>query len=150
MRRRMFVLSAGLAAMAAPGAGSAACLASVVSAPDEATLVGLLNTYRAKVGLFKLQPTAGLTDSARSHSAQMAISGKLQHQVRGGRLTWAPPGAAAGENLAVAPGAPQAMELLVKSPEHRTNMLTPRWRRVGIGAVRDCVGMTYFTMELLQ
>ena len=150
MRRSSFAFIAGMFSLAAPGAGSAACLASVVSAPDEAALVGLLNNYRAKVGLLKLRPAADLTDSARSNSAQMAVSGKLQHQVREGRLTWAPPGSSAGENLVVATDATLAMDGLVKSPPHRTNMLTPRWRRVGIGAVRNCTGLTYFTMELLQ
>jgi uncharacterized protein YkwD len=144
------ILACVLVGLAAPAVGSAACVASVVSAQDEAALLTQVNNVRAKVGLLKLASAPSLLDSARSHSAQMALTGKLQHQVRAGRLTWAPANSLAGENLAVAPDASIAMDALLKSPKHRDNILAPGFRRIGIGAVRDCLGMTYFTQEFLR
>lgn len=139
-----------LLGLGVPAAASAACVSSVVSTQDEAALLTLVNDVRAKVGLAKLASSATLVDSARSNSAQMSLTGKLQHQLRGGRFTWAPHNSLAGENLAVAPNASIAMNALIKSPKHRDNILGPSFRKIGIGAVRDCVGKTYFTQEFLR
>ena len=46
---------------------------------------------------------------------------------------------AAGENLAWASpelSAAEAVDMWLKSPPHRQNLLAPRWREVGIGGVR--------------
>jgi uncharacterized protein YkwD len=46
---------------------------------------------------------------------------------------------AAGENLAWASPeltASETVDMWLKSPQHRQNLLAPRWREVGIGGVR--------------
>ena len=41
----------------------------------------------------------------------------------------------AGENLALAPSTPLAMQGLMNSPGHRANILNPNFKKIGIGVI---------------
>src|SRR5919204_3831845 len=107
----------------------------------EARMLELLNRERAAQGLVGLVSDDRLRDAARAHSEEMVRLRYFAHDspVAGSpfdRITRA--GArfgAAGENLAFAPTVDAAHRGLMNSPEHRKNILTPQFRRVGIGVV---------------
>ena len=147
---RLPVAAAAIAALATPVSApdhASACGAGI-SATDEVGLVKMVNDARASGGLARLKTRAVLRVSARRHSQVMASSGNLEHQVRDGRLTWAPAGASAGENVALAGGAADAMKLMLGSPPHRENLMAATWRSRGVGAVTTCSGV-FFTLEFL-
>ncbi|TAK24773.1 MAG: hypothetical protein EPO26_06065 [Chloroflexota bacterium] len=107
----------------------------------ELDMVSLVNRERASGGLTPLVFDDRLTLAARDHGLEMARLGYFAHQspisgspfdrlVRSGvRFT------IAGENLALAPTAESAHRGLMNSPEHRRNILSPTFRRIGIGAM---------------
>ncbi len=107
-----------------------------------------INAVRAKRGLTLLRLNRRLGDAARGHSRSMAERGFFRHAGHDGSAFWRrikpvyPPQRGrywgAGENLVWAsPGlsAEQALEMWMKSPPHRKNILTPSWREIGIGGV---------------
>jgi uncharacterized protein YkwD len=147
---RLPVAAAAVAALAAPvfAPDRASACGAGVAPTEEAGLVKLVNDIRISNGLSRLKTRVLLRSSARRHSATMASSGKLEHQVRDGRLTWAPVGAAAGENVALAGGSGEALQLMLGSPPHRQNLMMANWRSIGIGAVTSCSGV-FFTLEFL-
>jgi uncharacterized protein YkwD len=53
----------------------------------------------------------------------------------------------AGENLAFAPSTEFAMTGLMNSPEHRENILSPNYTRVGIGVIDAGIYGKMFTQE---
>lgn len=80
---------------------------------------------------------------ARAHSREMRDRGRIFHS--GYRPCWY-----RGENVgAVAGGAPRRLRALVnammKSPAHRSNIVNPRFHRIGIGAAAGG-GIVYVTM----
>ena len=107
----------------------------------EARLLDLVNRERAAQGLGQLAVDERLRQAAREHSEEMVRLSYFAHEspVHGSpfdRMLGA--GArfgAAGENLAFAPTVEAAHRGLMNSPEHRKNILTPQFRRVGIGVV---------------
>lgn len=147
---RLPAAAAAIAALAVPVSApdhASACGAGVL-ATEEAGLVKLVNDIRAGSGLSRLKTKVLLRSSARRHSTTMASTGNLEHQVRDGRLTWAPLGVAAGENVALAGGSREALQLMLGSPPHRQNLMMATWRSIGIGAVTSCSGV-FFTLEFL-
>lgn len=107
-----------------------------------------LNVVRKEHGLVPLRVNNALGAAARGHSRSMAEHGFFRHASYDGSAFWrrikptyAPlPGRywGAGENMVWAsPGlsAAQAVDLWMKSPPHRKNILTARWREVGLGGV---------------
>lgn len=147
---RLLLAVPAIAAVVAPTGGAALAATCPVgtAAADETAVVNLVNATRAKSGLARLKTRVTLRASARRHSAAMAATGQLAHQVQNGRLTWAPAGLAAGENVALAQNGGQAVQLMMDSPPHRQNMLGPQWRSIGVGAVSSCAGL-FFTLEFL-
>lgn len=107
----------------------------------EARMLDLVNRERAAQGLGLLAVDERLRQAAREHSEEMVRLSYFAHEspVHGSpfdRMVRA--GArfgAAGENLAFAPTVEAAHRGLMNSPEHRKNILTPQFRRVGIGVV---------------
>jgi uncharacterized protein YkwD len=53
----------------------------------------------------------------------------------------------AGENLALAPTVEIAHKGLMKSPGHRANILSPAFRKVGIGVIKNDVYGMMFSQE---
>ena len=103
----------------------------------------LLNDERVKNGLRPLTVDPAIREVARGYSEELFRSGRFDHQspVSGtpadrltrGKVTFE----VAGENLAYAPTALIAHNGLMASPGHRANILSPRFSRVGIGAVQS-------------
>ena len=146
------ILAASVAALAAL-AGSA----DAPSSPTRpAVSVGSLsrdvltqvNAVRTSHGLAPVRLSASLNAAAAQHSNEMARVGYFAHESANGaafdkRLArFYPMGSShywsVGENLVwAAPdlSAEEALKLWMSSPPHRKNLLTSRWREIGISAV---------------
>ncbi len=119
----------------------------------EKRLAASINATRKRYGLRTLRLTPCLMRSASKHSLQMAVRGYFAHsspngasfitRVRsfyGGNIS-------AGENLLwarprVAPR--RVVRRWLASPEHRTVLLSPRWRVFGVGVVSSTHGAGVF------
>jgi uncharacterized protein YkwD len=106
----------------------------------------LLNRVRTEHGLAPLELDPSLTRAATQHTSEMLRDGYFGHDSADGasftrRL--APYTATAGhwsvaENLLWASGpldADRAIAIWMESPEHRANILAPRWRQIGIAVI---------------
>ncbi|HEX4382840.1 MAG TPA: CAP domain-containing protein [Myxococcales bacterium] len=102
----------------------------------------LINQLRAGRGLPQLQRDAELDEVAAGHSKEMARTRTFAHVLAsdgslGDRLKakgWAY--RSAGENIGLSEDAVSAHEAIVSSPAHLSNLLDPRHRRLGLGAVK--------------
>jgi uncharacterized protein YkwD len=107
-----------------------------------------INAFRAQHGLGALTISPALTDAARQHSRSMATAGYFSHDSADGGVFWRriqtyyPQGSrgywSVGENLLWSSpdvDAPGALQLWENSPPHRENLLTARWREIGISAI---------------
>jgi len=159
---------------AGPGAGSAAAAtcANADAYPGEATRVELaratvcrINKERRVHGLRKLRLNPRLSAAARAHSRDMVARRYFDHVSKEGRdvvdrLTRTgylgeAPSWVVGENLAWGAGSRSTPRQIVSawmhSPGHRQNILTNRFRELGIGIVFDtptnvsATGATYTT-----
>jgi uncharacterized protein YkwD len=105
-----------------------------------------INTARADVGVSPMRMNPILQEAARQHSRDMYARHYFSHQtpdrkspydrLRDARFHFV----AAGENIAFAPDADQAWASLIHSPDHRSNILNPDFRCVGIGAYKGLGG----------
>lgn len=112
-------------------------------AAAEQEMLALLNQERARAGLPPLVVDERLREAARGHSDEMfrlsyfahesPASGSPFDRLRRTGLDFL----TAGENLAYAPSVAVAHRELMNSPSHRQNILSPDFRRVGIGVVRS-------------
>jgi uncharacterized protein YkwD len=107
-----------------------------------------------------LQWDARLATVARSHSEEMAATGVFSHRGADGSLPmnrvtqagihWL----ATGENIAKAGSAAQAETLFMDEPKfqpnHRGNILDPKYNRIGIGIARAADGSLYITQEFAE
>jgi uncharacterized protein YkwD len=157
-RRRLAVIAslvvvlllAGLAALLADSTRAAARQRSVTSQMPSlaAQVLADLNVFRAQHHLVALRVSRALNRSAANHSLEMATDGYFAHNSHDGSAFWKriqayyPARAHAywsvGENLLWSSpdvDAAAALQLWEKSPEHLANMLSPRWRQIGISAV---------------
>jgi uncharacterized protein YkwD len=114
----------------------------------EAGVLGDINAFRQQHGLRPLHFSTALGAAARQHSTEMALRGYFSHSSADGssfdrriaryypmsqsrywsvgeNLLWSSPDVDAGG----------ALQMWENSPPHRENLLTPRWREVGISAV---------------
>lgn len=145
-----FVLAcaAALVAIAAPAAVSASSSTTTSVASLESGLLQQLNSVRTDHGVSALRLNAKLAVAAEQHSREMADDGYFQHNSFDGTSfsdriakwypfanyrTWV-----VGENLlwsspSLEPSG--AVAMWMRSPAHRANILNPRWREIGIGAV---------------
>jgi uncharacterized protein YkwD len=114
----------------------------------ETGILAQVNTLRRSHGLVPLRLSTRLSAAARQHSGEMASRGYFSHNSvdgsrfdrriarfypMGGRRYWS-----VGENLLWSSpdvDAPGALRMWLESPEHRANLLTARWREIGISAV---------------
>ena len=153
---RVSLLCGVAAALVAIAAGSVAPAAAATSAGTtisdsaslEAAVLAELNAVRRAHGLKPLRRSAGLAAAADVHSRAMAQHGFFQHDSRDGSSfaervhrfygpsghgTWS-----VGENLLwstrLTPAG--AVERWMQSPPHRRNVLTQRWREIGLSVVR--------------
>jgi uncharacterized protein YkwD len=140
-------LVALLGAFAAPAAQSGKATTHVKMSSLESGILEQLNQIRAEHGLQPVKISARLTASAAQHSKEMGADGYFQHNSVDGTAFWKRIGRwygsngygywSVGENLLWS--SPQvdpagAMQLWMNSPEHRANILSARWREIGISA----------------
>jgi len=118
----------------------------VERAADAQAMLDVLNAERAGQGLEPLAFDPRLCAIARSHAVDMAVRSYFGHVTPEGagpfdRLNRAHYRYAfAGENLALDANVTLASSELWRSSEHRSNILQPRFARVGIAAVRAADG----------
>lgn len=133
---------------------SALALASVadaapnVNAKMEAAILLKMNDARAANGLPALKASIVLRSPARVHSRYLHTTGTFTHDGPSGEPFWKrlvaagfPKTKTMGENLAVMDGCPKTaariVELWMNSPPHRRNLLSTRFRVVGVGVVAN-------------
>ncbi|MBX7101707.1 MAG: CAP domain-containing protein [Myxococcaceae bacterium] len=121
---------------------------------EEVAFLKLINDYRASKGLVKLRASVALTRAANAHSADMAATGKFQHNSSDGTDTFvriAKYYACSGykaENIAMGASDAQTVFTLWKnSAPHNTNMLGADYRVIGISRVPNASGTMYWTTD---
>jgi uncharacterized protein YkwD len=116
-----------------------------------------LNAIRKLHNLAPLTIDVSLNRSASQHSVEMGLKGYFEHNSADGTAFWKRIQRfyssstytywSVGENLLwsspdVDPA--QAMRMWMNSPEHRANILNPRWRQIGVSSVHvDAAPGTY-------
>lgn len=141
------VAAVGLGASGASAAGKPVRTISAANQLESLILVELNKVRRAN-GLKPLRRSAPLSAAADAHSLAMGRQGFFQHASRDGTAFWhrvkryygsgGYGNWSVGENLLWSSSgldASRAMELWMASPGHRKNILTERWREVGLSAV---------------
>jgi uncharacterized protein YkwD len=136
-------------AMMAPTTSLASSRGRLVSVSSlDNQILREVNRVRAQHGLKPLARCSKLASAAASHSRSMAVDGYFAHESADGSAFSAriehyyPMGDyhywAVGENLVWASpdlGAKQAVHMWMQSPPHRANLLSARWRQIGLAAV---------------
>jgi uncharacterized protein YkwD len=156
MGGKLTVVAAASLALLALSLAPAAGAAPVVTAKPtlEQNVVARINAVRRNHGLRPLRVVSRLTEAADRHAASMGRASYFRHDLFtptrardwtpfGTWIRWFWPGPgygswSVGENLAWgAPdiGARRTVRSWMRSPGHRANILNPRWRNVGLGAV---------------
>lgn len=147
-------------ALTAPAAGAAGAPKTAKQVEVGAGVVQATNAVRAKHGLPRLRPVRTLARAATRHSTYLATTGEFRHEDAAGRPFWAriikagyPRNATMAENIAQTAGCgpasvAQAMRMWMNSAPHRANILNPKLRAIGVGAVAnaDCTEV-YFTVD---
>jgi uncharacterized protein YkwD/peroxiredoxin len=109
--------------------------------PEELKLWRLVNIERKKRGLPELTLDTGLTEVGREY-LQRTASEPLRHatgpqapdaRVRARGILFV----RLGENLARSKNSNLALQAMLESPSHKSNLLHPRYRQVGVAAFRD-------------
>jgi uncharacterized protein YkwD len=151
-RARTLRLGVAVAVVVASGLLAASALATSGSQRNLRTLnhqvLAAVNRFRDAHGLVPLRASGALDRSARQHSDEMGRLGYFAHSSADGTEFWRriqrfyPAGGhshwAVGENLLWSSprvSAGRALAMWIASPEHLRNLLTPRWREIGISAV---------------
>ena len=138
-----------LVATAAATASPTQPRATVVSLSGlEQGVLADINAFRVANKLAPLTLSAPLTAAAHEHSQQMADQGYFQHESADGSAFWkrlqrfysSSPWRywSVGENLLWSSpdvDANGALQMWLNSPEHKANLLTARWREIGVSAV---------------
>ena len=120
---------------------------SSVSALEAAVLANV-NQIRSKHGLRTLRLSTRLSAAADQQSTSMGAKGFFGHNSADGTAFWKRIRRyytdrnyhywSVGENLLWSSpdvDATQALDLWMKSPEHRANLLSKKWREIGLSAV---------------
>jgi len=138
-----------LPVVATPSSGHAQTHGRALSTLESGVLEQL-NLIRRRHGLLPVRLSASLTAAATAHSREMASAGYFEHESRDGTAFWKRIGHwygsngygvwSVGENLLwsspdVQPAG--ALRLWMNSPEHRANILTAKWREIGVSAVHE-------------
>ena len=146
LRITLALAAAALAVAAAPASAPAAV--DVGQSPLETSLLQRLNHIRTAHGLRPLGASLPLARAATAHATSMGRLGYFSHNSADGTSwdrriaryyskasyrSWM-----VGENLLFSDGeisSRDAVSMWLDSPDHRRNILEPRWRSIGIAAV---------------
>jgi uncharacterized protein YkwD len=109
---------------------------------EEAQMFKLINQERAKAGLPQFEINSTLTKLARDKSLDMVVYnyfghyserlGTIHDQLKAEQVSYGN----AAENLAGGPDLTRTHCRLLASPAHRSNILNPKFKRIGIGIVK--------------
>ena len=145
---RIFVGVIAAAALLVPAAAAAPQRTVRSLTPLESGVLVDINTFRRAHHLTPLKLSTRLGAAAMQHTQEMAADGYFAHESHDGSLFWKRIQAfygsspwrywSVGENLLwsspdVSPT--KALQMWLASPEHRANLLNPRWREIGVAAV---------------
>src|SRR3989344_5789239 len=124
-----------------------------VDQKSEFKMASLINIERKKRGLSEIYVDEKLREAARLHAKDMLERGYFSHYTPEGISPFDRMEAAnvaykfAGENLAFAPDIQIAMNGLMKSQGHRDNILSPNFRKAGIGVLDAGIFGKIFVQE---
>ena len=113
----------------------------------ERAMLAAINEERSQRGLDSLTWCTPCAEVARAHSQDMYRGGYFSHIDKAGNDPFDRMKAAeisygaAGENLALAPTVTEAHEGLMRSPDHRANILRLHFDQVGIGIYEGPYGL---------
>ncbi|NLW47835.1 MAG: hypothetical protein GXY86_10935 [Firmicutes bacterium] len=109
---------------------------------EEAQMFKLINQERAKAGLPQFEINATLTKLARDKSLDMVGHnyfghyserfGTIHDQLKAAKVSYGN----AAENLAGGPNLTKTHCRILASPAHRSNLLNPKFKKIGIGIVK--------------
>ena len=146
---RLATLTGLVGAMLATAGPAAAPAGTTTVGAFERSVLVEVNQVRRDRGLAPVTLSARLSRAALSHSTEMTRHGFFAHASRDGSPFWKrvkrfyPSKAyrywAVGETLLWSSGeleAGRAVRMWMNSPPHRKVLLTPRWRELGLAAVR--------------
>ena len=114
---------------------------TLVDESAELEMINFVNNERASHALPLLKLDPKLTAVARMHSQDMLARGYFSHENPDGispfdRMTAAGIDfLSAGENIAYAPTTALANDGLINSPEHRDNILSKDFNKIGVGVI---------------
>jgi uncharacterized protein YkwD len=141
------VSAVALSIVVSPAGATADRPATAMAALEQGVLADM-NALRRQHGLAPLRLSSPLSAAARQHSSEMASRGYFSHDSANGSSfdrrieRFYPMGRnrfwSVGENLLWSSpdvDASAALTMWFNSPEHRKNMLTGRWREIGLSAV---------------
>lgn len=147
-RLAVLVAAVGLLGVAGGGSAQATARSETSLRPLNHQLLTAVNAFRVAHQLVPLRESRALDRSARQHSLEMGKDGYFAHPSADGTAFWRRIKRyyssrsqrlwSVGENLlwaAPAVGAKQALAIWIASPEHLRNLLTARWREIGVSAV---------------
>jgi uncharacterized protein YkwD len=142
------VLAVLAAAFSPPSASARAGGRTTELSLLESGVLAQINFIRVEHDLAPLRLSAELGDAAHEHSDEMVADGYFQHDSFDGSVFWKRIASfysssgygywSVGENLLWGSpnvGSVGALQMWMRSPEHRANILNPRWREIGVSAV---------------
>ena len=124
-----------------------------VDSAAERQMLTSVNAERRRVGLHEVVSDEALTEVAQDHARDMLERGYFSHYTPEGLSPFDRMARAeisyeyAGESLAFAPDVKIAMDGLMKSPGHRANILSPNFRRLGVGVIDAGIYGKMFVQE---
>lgn len=127
--------------------------AVTIDSEAENYMLSLVNKQRLSQGLSLLVVDEHLRERAREYSKDMFARGYFSHYTPEGLSPFDRMAQAnvsytfAGENLALAPNTDLSMQGLMQSKGHRENILSPNFKKVGIGVVDGGIYGEMFTQE---
>ncbi len=145
---RIFVGVLAAAALLVPAAAAAPRRSDAGLTALESGVLAQINTFRRGHHLAPLKLNGKLGAAAREHTVQMGQDGYFAHNSADGSVFWkriqgfyaSGPWSywSVGENLLwsspdVTPA--KALQMWLASPEHKANLMNPRWREIGVAAV---------------
>jgi uncharacterized protein YkwD len=150
--RRLAGAAVAVASLLAAAPASACSNEALQPTPEtlprvRAAVLCLVNGERAALGLATLRASARLDAASTAHSDEMVANHYLAHEregspslldrLRGARYFAGAAGGIYSENIGIgADGRASAGELVagwMQSPEHRANIVYPRFRELGVG-----------------